>query len=183
MSQASDNETKDQNLTEGRMWAAYNTDGDDTDSSMDAPRTQRCYSQQSSVSFKSDWSDSEQSDFTSRRRPKSFQVILVTSVGKFAVGIKASGIKMFIKQVQENFHSKCQKKKISRKIDSLSLEVSKDNYVSLDEDSVDFSFLKPSKQITVKIESSLISPLPIIHNTVSVGHTEVRNSGKQQLTE
>lgn len=187
MSQASDNETKGENLTDtstdsvknhqslkkGRLWAS-STDSDDTDSSMDVPRIQRFDSQQSSVSFRSEWSDSEtrseMSDVTSRKRQKCFSVYLKTSQGDFAVAVKASDIVMFIEEVKKKFYSKCQE----RNINCMSLELDKDTYISLEEGIVEFNILR-SKLVTVKVDSS-----PIIHKAIPTEHTEGKNSGKQR---
>ena len=184
MSQASDNQTNGENLTDttkkhhqppqkGRLWALY-TDSDDTDSSMDVPRIQRFDSQQSSISFRSDLSkssDSELSDVTSRKRQRCFSVYLTTSQGDFAITVNASDIMMFIKKVKKKFHSKCQE----RSIDCLLLEINKDKYITLEEGTVEFSFLRSLRLVTVKVDSS-----PIIQKTVPVERTEVQNLGKQR---
>ena len=127
-------------------------DSDETDFSMSIPQQIRRQDseQSSSVSFKSVCSDSEQSDAViSRRRQKIFSVRLKTSEGTFGVSVNASNIHTFIENVKEKFHSKCQ----GKNIDLLLLE---DDDIPLEEENLEFRFLKASKTINIKVESSPI---------------------------
>ena len=161
-----------------RWWASATTEGEDseeTDASVGAREMRRLDSQQSSsVSFRSDLSESEQSDAVSnRKRQKSFSVRLKTSQGDFAVSVNASSTQMFIENVKTKFHSKCQ----GRNIDSLSLEIDKDDCISLEEDAVEFKFLKSLRIITVKIESSP-KVNPVKHTVTGTSVTVVKDFGK-----
>lgn len=181
MSQVSDNEItseitddESENLTDTlkehhhspqkcRLWASA-TDSDETDSSVGGTHIKRCNSQQSSspVSFRTDRSDSEQSDAAPcRKRQKKFFVRLKSTYGDLATSVKASNMEMFIENVKSKFCLKYQ----GRTIDCLMLKIDKDDYISLED--VEFSFLNSSIPMTVKVDQSS----PINHKAAPVEHT------------
>lgn len=141
-------------------------DSDERNSSVIAPHIERLDSQQSSVSFRSECSDSEQSIAAgSRKRPKKFSILLKTVEGKFGIAVEASDIEMFIKKVKDKFYSKVK----GRNIDCLLLE-HENEHVLLEEDNLEFEFLRSSNTITIQVESSPIKSKvnPFEHKIVSV---------------
>ena len=201
MSQVSDKETNDdenmngtdidisKNYTPinscGRLWdsTTENEDpGEDTDEGDDVrgdtvgvPQFQRLDSQQSSVSFRSDCSDSEQSDVINynRKREKKFSVRLKSSHGDFGVSITASNMQIFIKNVKTKFYCKCQEMNIECNIDSLLLEIVKDDCILLEEGTLEFNFLKSSRITTLMVKTS-----PKVNPVKHMGITEVKDFGK-----
>lgn len=144
---------------------------------MGVPQIQRLDSQlSSSVSFRSDCSDSEQSDvIVNRKREKKFSVRLKSSHGDFGVSITASNMQIFIKNVKTKFYHKCQEKSIECNIDFLLLEIGKDDYISLEEGTLEFNFLKSSRITTVMVKTS-----PKVNCVEHMGAsiTEVKDFGK-----
>ena len=200
MSQVSDKETNDDESMNGtnidisknytpiksRLWPDSTTEsedlGEDTDEGDDVPsdtvgvpQIQRLDSQQSLVSFRSDCSDSEQSDVInySRKREKKFSVRLKSSHGDFGVSITASNMQIFIKNVKTKFYCKCQEMNIECNIDSLSLEIGKDDCILLEEGTLEFNFLKSSRITTLIVKTS-----PKVNPVKHTGITEVKDFGK-----
>lgn len=180
MNQAGDKET-----TSGSFWASTieSEDSEETDSSEDVPAKPllipRSDSQESSsVSFRSECSDSEHTDSAvNRKRKKIFLVQLITPENKYAISVSASDTKTFIKEVKNKATSKCQ----GKDIEFLLLEIDKDNHIPFEEDNLEFSFLKASKIITVKVQFECS---PIRHKAKPLEHKMTmatgvkRNSGK-----
>jgi len=162
-----------QTYTKKGFWACSDgsDDSDETDSSISTTQTQRYESQQSSsVSFRSD-SDSEQ-DVVSRKRLKTFRVLLKTSEGDLGISVKASNVQMFIENIKTKFHEKYQNKKI----DHLLLEIDKENNIPLEEDTLEFDFLKSSKMTIVKVVSS-----PIKNKATPIEHVVTSAAGVKNL--
>ena len=179
MNPASDKET-----TDGSFWASTTEneeDSEETDSSEDVPAKPllipRSDSQESSsVSFRSECSDSEHNSTVNRKREKKFSVQLITPEKKYGISVNASDTQMFIKRVRDKATPKCQ----GRDIECLLLEIDKDNHIPLEEDNLEFSFLQASgKIVTVKVQCS-----PIKHKAKSLKHITTmvtgvkRDSGK-----
>ena len=197
MSQVSDKETTEDESMNGtdidisknhtsiksRLWGSTTEsedlgeeDDDALGNTVGVPQIQRLDSQQSSVSFRSDCSDSEQSDFiVNRKREKRFSVRLKSSHSDFGVSITASNMQTFIKNVKTKFYSKCQERSIECNIDFLSLEIGKDDYISLEEDTLEFNFLKSSRITTIMVKTSP-KVNPVEHMGASI--TEVKDFGK-----
>ena len=179
MSQDGDKVTTDDDDRKPSSWdsTTESEDSEESDFSVrDVPQIERLDSQQSSsvVSFKSDCSDSEQNDVStrkrSRKRQKKFKVQLKTAEGTYGIAVNASDTEMFIEQVKAKASSKCQ----GKNIECLSLEIDKGDPIPLKKDKLEFDFLKllGHQVVTVVVQSS-----PIKHKT-ELTMAPVTNLGK-----